>query len=202
MSRKADAERDELLGLVRDGDKIATEQFIRANAPWMIAVARRYLKDESLAEDCVQESLLNALRSLDKFEQRCEVKTWLHRIVVNSCLMRMRATLRAKEQSIDHLLPQFDSNDGRIEAPWSQLATPDELLQQHQTCALVRTKISELPDSYRIVLLLRDIEELTTDEVAQLLGVSGAAVKVRLHRARSALKKLLEPILRREVSDG
>ena len=109
MSRKADAKRDELLGLVRAGNKIATERFIRLNAPWMLAVARRYLKDEGLAEDCVQESLLSALRNLEKFEQRCEVKTWLHRIVVNFCLMKLRSTLRAQEQPIDHLLPKFDA---------------------------------------------------------------------------------------------
>ena len=202
LSRKADAKRDELLGLVRVGNKVATERFIRLNAPWMLAVARRYLKDEGLAEDCVQESLLSALRNLDKFEQRCEVKTWLHRIVVNHCLMKLRSALRAQEQPIDHLLPEFDANGGRVETPWSQVATPDEALEQRQMSALVRTKISELPDGYRIVLLLRDIEELSTQEVAELLGLSGAAVKVRLHRARSALKKLIEPILRREGSDG
>jgi RNA polymerase sigma-70 factor, ECF subfamily len=202
LSRKADAKLDELLGLVRAGNKFATERFIRLNAAWMLAVARRYLKDEGLAEDCVQESLLSALRNLDKFEQRCEVKTWLHRIVVNYCLMKLRSALRAQEQPIDHLLPEFDANGGRVETPWSQVATPDEALEQRQMSALVRTKISELPDGYRIVLLLRDIEELSTQEVAELLGLSGAAVKVRLHRARSALKKLIEPILRREGSDG
>jgi RNA polymerase sigma-70 factor (ECF subfamily) len=202
LSRKADAKRDELLGLVRAGNKVATERFIRLHAPWMLAVARRYLKDQGLAEDCVQESLLSALRNLDKFEQRCEVKTWLHRIVVNFCLMKMRSTLRAQEQPIDHLLPKFDANGGRVETPWSPVATPDEVLEQRQMSALVRAKISELPDGYRIVLLLRDIEELSTQEVAELLGLSGAAVKVRLHRARSALKKLIEPILRGEGSDG
>jgi RNA polymerase sigma-70 factor, ECF subfamily len=199
LSRKADAKHDGLLGLVRAGDKFATERFIRLNAPWMLAVARRYVKDEGWAEDCVQESLLNALRNLDKFEERSGIKTWLHRIVINSCLMKLRSSGRASEEPIDHLLPQFDQNDGRLEAPWSQLATPDEILEQHELCALVRAKIAELPDSYRIVLLLRDIEELSTEDVARLLGVSAPAVKVRLHRARSALKKLIEPILRREV---
>ncbi len=199
LSRKADAKHDGLLGLVRAGDKLATERFIRLNAHWMLAVARRYVKDEGLAEDCVQESLLNALRNLDKFEERSGIKTWLHRIVINSCLMKLRSSGRASEEPIDHLLPQFDQNDGRLEAPWSQLATPDEILEQHELCALVRAKIAELPDSYRIVLLLRDIEELSTEDVARLLGVSAPAVKVRLHRARSALKKLIEPILRREV---
>jgi RNA polymerase sigma-70 factor, ECF subfamily len=188
------------LRLVRAGDKPATERFVRVNACWMLAVARRYVKDDGLAEDCVQESFVSALRSLDKFKERSEIKTWLHRIVVNSCLMKIRSAQRAQEQSIDDLLPQFDAHDGRIEASWSQLATPDEILEQEQMRAFVRAKISELPDSYRIVLLLRDIEEFSTQEVAQLLGVSGAAVKVRLHRARSALKKLIEPILRREIS--
>ena len=202
MPRKAKTNHDDLLGLVRAGDKLAVERFIRLHAPWMLAVARRLLKDEGLAEDCVQESLLSALRSLDRFEQRSEVKTWLHRIVVNYCLMKMRSAVRAQEQPIDQLLPQFDANGGRIQAPWSEPVAPDEALEQHQMCATVRAKIAELPDSYRIVLLLRDIEELSTEEVAGLLGLSGAAVKVRLHRARSALKKLIEPILRREGADG
>ena len=148
LSRKESAKDDGLLSLVRAGDKLATERFIRLNAPWMLAVARRYVKDDGLAEDCVQESLLNALRSLDKFEERSGIKTWLHPIVVNACLMKLRPSLRASEEPIDHLLPQFDANDGRIEAPWSQIATPDEVLEQQEMRVLVRAKIAELPNSY------------------------------------------------------
>ena len=171
------------------GDKVRDRAIYPPQCSMDARSRRRYLKDEGLAEDCVQESLLSALRNLDKFEQRCEVKTWLHRIVVNYCLMKLRSVLRAQEQPIDHLLPKFDANGGRVETPWSQIATPDEALEQRQMSALVRAKISELPDGYRIVLLLRDIEELSTQEVAQLLGLSGAAVKVRLHRARSSVEE-------------
>ena len=166
----------------------------------MLAVARRYLKDEGLAEDCVHESLLSALRNLDKFEQRCEVKTWLHRIVVNHCLMKLRSALRAQEQPIDHLLPEFDANGGRVETPWSQVATPDEALEQRQMSALVRTKISELPDGYRTVLLLRDIEELSTQEVAA--GAIRRSGQGEAAPSEVSVEKLIEPILRREGSDG
>ena len=180
-------------------DAVAAEQLVRDNIAWMLALAERMLRDRSLAEDAVQEAFISALRGLSRFEGRSSIKTWLHRITVNASLTKLRQLKRLGEQSIDEHLPEFDRQDCRIEAPWPYLATVQEILENAELRARVTAGIDELPDSYRIVLQLRDIEGYTTGEVAALLEISEANVKVRLHRARAALKKLLEPILRGEL---
>ena len=181
---------------LKAGDDLAAETMVRTHSGWMLAVARRILKDDALAEDCVQEAFFNAFQKISDFEAQSRLKTWLHSIVVNQSLMKLRARKRYQEGVIDRLLPEFDQNACRIEGPWTYLAAPHEILEREETRQLVLSKISELPDSYRTVLLLRDIEEMTTREVARALRLTEENVKVRLHRARSALKKLLEPELR------
>ena len=181
-------------------DAVAAEQLVRDNIAWMLALAERMLRDRGLAEDAVQEAFISALRGLSRFEGRSSIKTWLHRITVNASLTKLRQLKRLGEQSIDEHLPEFDRQDCRIEAPWPYLATVQEILESDELRARVNAGIDELPDSYRIVLQLRDIEGYATGEVATLLDISETNVKVRLHRARAALKKLLEPILRGELS--
>ncbi|MCC6130739.1 MAG: sigma-70 family RNA polymerase sigma factor [Acidobacteria bacterium] len=121
--------------------------------------------------------------------------TWLHRIVVNACLMKLRSRKHRPEESIEPLLPAFDELENRTApvAPWSSI---DDQLEQKQVAARVRESIHRLPESYRTVLLLRDIEELDTVKTAEALGISENAVKVRLHRARQALRTLLDPAMR------
>lgn len=171
---------------------------MRLHASWMLAVARRILDDAELAQDCVPDSFISALQKLDTFEGRSTLKTWLHRIVVNAALMKLPSRRRANEQTIDNLLPESDSNDCRLEAPWQTTESPDHLFERNETAGLVREKINELPETYRIVLMLRDIEELSTRDVAELLEITRTTVKVRLHRPRAALKTLIEPMLRGE----
>jgi len=189
---------DALVEGLRNGSARHAEHFVRMHISPMRAVARRILGGDALADDCVQEAFLKAFRKIDGFEGRSSLKTWLHRITVNEALMKLRVLKRLNEQPIDLLMPEFDTNACRIEAPWPYLATAEDILERESTRALVTSKIGELPESYRIVLVLRDIEELDTAEVAEMLGITQGNVKVRLHRARSALKKLLEPALRGE----
>ncbi len=188
-----------LVAALKAGDKAAAETLVRTHAPWMIAVAKRILTDHAFAEDCVQEAFINVFRKIDDFEERSSLRSWLHRIVVNQALMRLRSRHNRPEAQIDELLPTFDENALRIEGPWQFLASPEEVFEREDRRAFIHSKINELPESYRVILRLRDIEELTTREVADGLGLSEANVKVRLHRARSALKKLLEPLLKGEL---
>ena len=188
-----------LVAALKAGDQRAAEILVRTHASWMLSVAKRILGDPALAEDCVQEAFLNAFQKIGGFEARSSLKTWLHRIVVNQALMKLRTKRKLSEAPIDEFLPAFDENACRIEGPWQRLATPDEIFEREDRRALIHAKIEELPESYRLVLQLRDVEELTTREVAEGLGLSEANVKVRLHRARSALKKLLEPVLKGEM---
>lgn len=181
-------------GLIK-GERAATEQLIRIHQNWMQGLAKRILNDDALAEDCVQESFISAIQKTASFEGRSSFKTWLKRIVINNCLMKLRQQKHRNEINVDDLMPQFDHNDFRIEPHWQTIKTPEAILQDHQNSEQILSYINQLPDDYRVVLLLRDIEELSTKEVSRTLDCSEGAVKVRLHRARCALKKMLEPIM-------
>jgi RNA polymerase sigma-70 factor (ECF subfamily) len=188
-----------LVQQLRSGDRPSTERFVREHAGWMLALAQRYVKDATLAEDCVQEAFLQAFRSIGEFEGRSALKSWLYRIVINTALMKLRSRRCAVEQPIEDFLPHSDRHCCRMQASWTELATPHEILERKEARELVVAKMMELPDSYRIVLLLRDIEGMSTEETARALAMTEGAVKVRLHRARAAFKMLVEPVLRRYV---
>lgn len=177
-------------------DASVAEELVRDNIGWMLNVAQRLLGDRALAEDAVQDAFLAAFRGLDKFEHRSNLRTWLHRITVNVSLMKLRQMKRLAEQPIDENFPEFDRFGCRSEENWKQIASVEEVIENDQARAQVHAMIGKLPDTYRIVLLLRDIEGYDTKELAQLLDISEANVKVRLHRARASLKLLIEPILR------
>jgi len=177
-------------------DKAATEWFVRTHSPWMLFLATRILRDRGTAEDAIQNAFINIFKGLPDFDARSTLKTWMHRIVVNQALMELRKKRRRQESSIDDLLPRFDGNGCRIEEQprlQQEAQTPENLMLTSDESNTVLRCIGELPESYRIVLMLRDIEELSTSETAQATGLSETNVKVRLHRARAALKKLLDP---------
>jgi RNA polymerase sigma-70 factor (ECF subfamily) len=173
------------------------EALVREHAPRLLATARRLLRDESDARDALQEAFLQAYRGRDGFHGACRVSTWLHRIVVNACLMRLRSRRRRPEEPIETLLPQFlaDGHHSRHPSPWA--GEPEALLAARETRELVRACLDRLPDDYRSVIVLRDVEELSTEDAARALGISPGACKVRLHRARQALRGLLAPHLER-----
>jgi RNA polymerase sigma-70 factor, ECF subfamily len=180
-----------LLNAMRAGEEWAFEMLVRTYGGRLLAVARRFTRDEEDARDVVQAAYLNAFRALHAFEGSAQLSTWLHRIVVNTALMKLRSRRRKPEESIESMLPSF-LEDGHHVEQFSDWATPaDRLIEQQQTRTIVRSCIDQLPDTYRTVLMLRDIEERSTQEVAELLMVTPTAVKVRLHRARQALSTLL-----------
>ncbi|HEV8578575.1 MAG TPA: sigma-70 family RNA polymerase sigma factor [Thermoanaerobaculia bacterium] len=190
-------EEGHLLAELRAGKEAAFERLLRDHGGRMLAVARRLVRDEEDARDAVQEALLAAFRSLDRFEGSSRISTWLHRIVVNACLMRLRSRQRRPEEAIEDLLPRFQENGHQVDHPSREWVEPvDALLQRREICDLVRKSIDRLPETYRTALILRDIEELSTEEAARLLEVSENALKIRLHRARQALRTLLDPHLK------
>jgi RNA polymerase sigma-70 factor (ECF subfamily) len=157
----------------------------------LLAVAQRILRNEDDARDAVQTAYLAAFRSLDRFEGGSRLSTWLHRIVVNAALMKIRSRKRRPEESIEPLLPAY-LDDGHHVERFSEYDIPaDSMLERAETRAAVRECIGQLPDRYRAILVLRDIEEISTGEVAAMLGLTPNAVKIRLHRARQALATLL-----------
>lgn len=187
------ADEASLLAGLRAGDAGAYEVLVRTHAARLTAVARRIMNNEEDARDAVQEAFIAAFRSIGSFGGGARLSTWLHRIVVNACLMKLRSRRRKPEESIEPLLPTFREDGHHVAAfrVWG-----DEIhgaIEREERCVLVRRCIAQLPETYRTVLLLRDIEGLDGDEVARLLGVTPNAVKIRLHRARQALRTLLDP---------
>lgn len=172
--------------------------FVRAHSDWMLAVAYRILLDQAHAEDAVQTAFTKIFAKLETFEGRSALRTWMHRIVMNEALMVLRKIRRQNEHSIDDLLPVFDAGGCRVELFTNEIATPETLLSRRETHDHIRSAIMSLPEHFRTVLCLRDIEGLSTTETSAALGLSEANVKVRLHRARAALKKLLEPHVKEE----
>jgi RNA polymerase sigma-70 factor, ECF subfamily len=177
---------------LKAGDDEAYEELVRTRGGQMLAVARRLLRDEDAARDAVQDAFLSAFRAIQRFDGHSQLSTWLHRIVVNAALMRLRSRQRRPEQSLEPLLPRF-AEDGHHAEPvvsWAESGACQ--LEAEQTQALVRAGIDELPDGYRTVLMMRDIEGLSTREAAELLGATENAVKLRLHRARQALAVIIK----------
>jgi RNA polymerase sigma-70 factor (ECF subfamily) len=197
VSAPAPPDEAALLARLRAGDDKAYAELVRAHGGKLLAVARRMLRSEEDARDAVQEAFLSAFRSIDRFEGGARLSTWLHRIVVNAALMRLRTRRRKPEGSIEDLLPGFleDGHQAQPAQPWREV--PEDTVEGAELRRLVLAKIHELPESHRNVLLLRDIEGLDTDEAAQARGIAPGAVKTRLHRARQALRGLLEPHLSR-----
>ena len=191
----AKAEDAELVARIRAGDESASETLFREHTDAMLAVARRFHRCEAECADAVQEAFILAFRALDSFEGNSGLSTWLHRLV-NRCLGRLRSRKRRPTVSLDDLLPAYDE-DGRYVRPVrSWVPEAEDPLLRAETRAQVRACIDRLPEAYRTVLVLRDMEEFDTDQTAERLGSTPGAVKTRLHRARQALRSLLEPVLR------
>ena len=183
-----------LVAGLQAGDRAAFERLVRDHGGRMLAVARRLVRDEATAQDCLQDAFLSVHRGIDRYEPHGSFAGWLHRITVNACLMRLRSTKRLAETSIDELLPTFGTDGVRVGEPRTEIRDPEDALEATRIREYMRRKIDELPDGYRIVLLLRDIEGYSTREAADMVGVAEGALKVRLHRARAALKTLVEPL--------
>lgn len=180
-----------LLRRLKAGDQAAYETLVRSKGGAMLAVARRFVRDEEVARDLVQDAFISAFRAVQTFRGDSSLSTWLHRIVVNAALMHLRHLRRQPEVLSADLLPQFDETGHHTTVFEPAPMTAEGQLLQKETRALVRIAIDQLPVVHRTVLIMRDIEELSTAETARLLGISANAVKIRLHRARQALTTLL-----------
>lgn len=176
-------------------DATAFAELVNAYGPRMMTVARRILQCEQESCDAVQDAFLSAFQAFNSFRGDAALSTWLHRIVANACLMRLRSRRRWLALDCERLSPQFDAQ--RRPSRWhaqSRHAAPDHLCDD-EVRRQVRACIDRLPTNYREILILRDLEELDTSETAELLGVSESLVKTRLHRGRLALRNLLAPLL-------
>ncbi len=190
-------DQEALVAALRAGDADAYETLVRSEMGRMLSVARRYLRSEDDARDAVQEAFIAAFESIERFKGESMLSTWLHRIVVNKALMKLRTRRRKPEESLEHLLPTYkeDGHQAKDSEPWGA-PTAHELLEEDEIRDAVRAAIDKLPETYRTVVLLRDLEGLSGAEAGEMLGITPNAVKIRLHRARQALREVLDPKVR------
>lgn len=177
------------------GDPKVFETLVRTYGGRLLAVARRMLNNEEDARDAVQDAFINAYRGRASFKGDAQISTWLHSIVVNTSLMRLRTRKRKPEEPIEDYLPRFLPDGHHTERYPSWTEPVDVALSRKETAAMVRKAIEELPETYRTVVLLRDIEGLSTAETAEIVKTTPNAVKIRLHRGRLALRTLIAPHL-------
>ena len=194
-----------LVARLRDGDERAFEEATASFHPAMFAVARRYVRVRSDAEEVVQEAWLGVLKGLGRFEGRSKLRTWVLQIVAN--IARDRAVREAR--SLPFSTFEAEEVEPAVEAdrfrgagepypggwrsfPTDWRALPEERLLARETLDLVDRAITELPDAQRIVITLRDVTGCTAAEVCELLEVSEGNQRVLLHRARARVRAQLE----------
>jgi len=186
----------EFVAALRMGDDLAYEELVRHCGAQVLSVARRYLRSEADAADCFQDTFIAVMNSIDSFSGRSSLRQWVRGVAINQSLMALRRRKRNREDSIEHLMPQFDESGRRIQVAHEYRdAGIESQLDSSALQETVRHCIQQLPDDYRVVILLRDIDGYSTQETAAILGIQVNAVKTRLHRARTALKCMMEPML-------
>lgn len=183
---------EELLRKIHSDDPGAFEDLVRTYGDGIYGFGRRMCGEAEDAKDVVQDTLIQAYRSLKGLRNPAALKSWLYRVAANACLMKRRKRKHEpdRELSLEELAPR----DGEV--PGTEIpdvsSLPDVEAERNEVRRKVRGAIEELPPHYRSVLLLRDMEHFTAREVADILGIAETAVKMRLHRARLMVRKSLE----------
>jgi RNA polymerase sigma-70 factor (ECF subfamily) len=181
----------ELVRRLKAGESAACAECIEIHSPLVYRLALRLMENEAEAEDVLQGTFLNAFRGIESFEGRSGLATWLYRIAYNAAMMRLRRTepyMMSVEESLDH--------DGQYAVPrqlFDWCCLPESDFEGDEVRAELETAIGELPETLRVVFVLRELEGLSTAETAAALELSEGAVKVRLHRARLWLRERLSP---------
>jgi RNA polymerase sigma-70 factor (ECF subfamily) len=172
---------------------LTPERVFRDYAPRVYNLARRMLGNDADAEDVAQDVLLQVVRKLDTFRGDADFPTWLHRVTVNMALAHRARRARREEHEVHDPLEHFEE-DGHHAVPvrpWGP--GPERLALDHESHRLIEDAIAALPEIYRDVYVLADVEGMANQEIADLLGVSVAAVKSRLHRGRLLMRQALAP---------
>jgi RNA polymerase sigma-70 factor (ECF subfamily) len=184
-----------LIARILAGEKELFHELIRPYERMVYLTLFSIVKNETEAEDGAQESVSSAYRHLASFRGDAKFSTWLVTIAINEGRKRLRKAKTAAEESIEE---EVEAHEGDYSpAPltdWREI--PLEALERKELREALRVAVAELPDIYRQVFTLRDLEELNVEETAQALGINPGAVKVRLHRARMMLQKRLVPYLK------
>jgi RNA polymerase sigma-70 factor (ECF subfamily) len=198
MAAPAADEGDEALAArAAAGEEPAFEELVSRYQARVYRLACRLTADEGDAKDVLQETFLAAYRGLPAFRGVSRFSTWLYRIATNAAMMQRRARARRPTESLEAFLPRFDADGAHTAEPPALRAASraDELLDRKLLAEKARAGLERLPDIYREAFVLRDLEEMTTEEVAELMGIDAAAVRQRVHRARLMLRGYLSDLV-------
>ena len=184
-----------LIERLRAQDPSVLEALMERYSPRIYRVAFGITRSHGDAEEVVQDVFLTLFHKIDSFEGRAALGTWLYRVAANAALIKRRGKRAEVEVHLEDYLPTFKADGHRegdralLLADWS--GTPERELLSGEAREILEEGLALLPDHYRAILVLRDVEELSNEEVADALGESVASVKSRLHRARMALREVL-----------
>ncbi|MBC8131713.1 MAG: sigma-70 family RNA polymerase sigma factor [Deltaproteobacteria bacterium] len=193
---EADSNRESdeiLIARAKGGDFEAFETLITRYDDKVYRLAFRFMRNETEAKEIVQDTLLSVWRKLDTFKGDSQFGSWLFRVTANAALMRLRSQRRHAEVSTEDMPPGFLDNQqstfGQVTSQGENWARrPDDELQSEELRNQIQVAVDALPEIYRTVFLVRDVDGLSTEETAEALGLSIPTVKTRLHRARLALR--------------
>jgi RNA polymerase sigma-70 factor (ECF subfamily) len=180
---------EDLVARARNKDFAAFEELVDRYEDKIFRLAFRFVRNETEAKEIVQDTFLLVWRKLDTFKGDAQFGSWLYRVATNAALMRLRAQRRHPEVSTEELPIDYLDNYGQLPAAGENWAKrPDDELQSDELRRRIQKAVDELPEIYRTVFLIRDVEGLSTEETAEVLEISIPTVKTRLHRARLALR--------------
>jgi RNA polymerase sigma-70 factor (ECF subfamily) len=195
MSAERWKEDEDLLDRLRKGTPGAVEDLLRQYQGKIFNLAMSILKNESDAEEAAQDVFMTVIRKVDTFKGNSAFYSWMYRICVNTCLMRLRGKRRNDTVAIEDFMPVF-TEEGMHASPmddWSKEVERKAL--NEELGKMIRKFTEELSEKYRVVFVLSDIEGLSNEETAKILGMTVPAVKSRLHRARLYLREQLSRYL-------
>jgi RNA polymerase sigma-70 factor, ECF subfamily len=183
-----------MIAAVLAGEIQLYHELIRPYERSVYVMALSCMKNDADAEDVAQEAFIRAFRKLESFRAESKFSTWLISITINEARTRLRRKALVRMESLDQLPDEDKSVSPALLRDWREI--PSEAVEREEVRNLIQLGVEQLPDIYRHVFLLRDVEELTISETAEALNISIPSVKVRLHRARMRLQKQLAPQLR------
>jgi len=184
----------ELIAAILGGEIQLYHELIRPYERSVYVMALSYMKNEADAEDVAQEAFVKAFRKLESFRAESKFSTWLISIAINETRTRLRRKALVRMESLDQPPDEDKSISPALLRDWREI--PSEAVEREEVRNLIHLAVEQLPEIYREVFLLRDVEELTINETAEALKITIPSVKVRLHRARMRLQKQLAPQLR------
>ena len=179
-----------LLERLRDRDERAFRELVEAHRDRVFNITYRMLGNRAEAEDVAQEVFIAVFKTIDSFREESKFSTWLYRVAVNHCKNRIKYLARRHERDRDELDEASPSANNAALGP-TKGARPDRALEGAQMEVLLQEAIASLDEEHRAVVILRDVEELSIEEICEITGLPDGTVKSRLHRARAALRKKL-----------